>query len=112
VGAGGAATTVGQLAVAGAAGIGAYLVTQALLKHLGGRAQRKEEAGVNAALAFREARAEFQRQQGRAPNRAELAEMKQAYQEQLVALGYDPVTFTRTRSRVAQFFETYNPLGG
>ena len=112
IGKGGAATTAGQLAVAGAAGVAAYLVTQRVLEHLGGRAQRQEEAGVNAALAFRQARADFQQQQGRAPNRAELAEMKRAYQAQLVELGYDPVTFTRTRSRLEGFLEDYNPLGG
>lgn len=110
VGAGGAAVTAGQLAVAGAAGVAAYLVTQRVLQNLGGRAQRKEEAGVNAALAFRQARADFKAQQGRDPNRAELAEMKRAYQAQLVELGYDPVTFTRTRSRLEGFLEDYNPL--
>ena len=112
VGRGGAATTAGQLAVAGAAGVAAYLVTQRVLEKLGGRAQGKEEAGVAAALAFRQARADFKQQQGRDPNRAELAEMKRAYQQQLVELGYDPVTFTRERSRVEEFLETYNPLGG
>lgn len=112
VGKGGAAATVGQVAVAAAAGIGAYLVTQRLLQHLGGRAQQKEEAGVNAALAFRQARADFKARQGRDPNAAELAEMKQAYQAQLVELGYDPVTFTRTRSGVERFLEDYNPFGG
>ena len=112
VGRGGAAATAGQLAVAGAAGVAAYLVTQRLLQHLGGRAQAKEEAGVSAALAFRQARADFAQQQGRAPNRAELQEMKQAYQQQLVELGYDPVTFTRSRSRLEGFLEDYNPLGG
>jgi len=112
VGAGGAAATVGQLAVAGAAGVAAYLVTQRVLAALGGRAQGKEEAGVAAALAFRQARADFKQQQGRDPNAAELKEMKAAYQQQLVELGYDPVTFTRERSRVEEFLETYNPLGG
>lgn len=112
VGKGGAAATAGQVAVAGAAGIAAYLVTQAVLKHLGGRAQRQEEAGVNAALAFREARAQFQQQQGRAPNASEMAAMKRQYQEELVKLGYDPVTFTRTRSGFETFVETYNPFGG
>lgn len=112
VGAGGALATAGQLAVGAGAGLASYLVTRRLLAVLGGRAQAKEEAGVNAALAFRQARADFAAQQGRAPNRAELAEMKSAYQQQLVALGYDPVTFTRSRSGVESFLETYNPLGG
>lgn len=112
VGKGGAAATAGQVAVAAAAGLAAYLVTQRLLQHLGGGAQRKEEAGVNAALAFRQARADFKAQQGRDPNQAELREMSDAYKAQLLELGYDPVTFTRTRSGLDKFFETYNPLGG
>jgi hypothetical protein len=112
VGAGGALATAGQVALAAGAGIAAYLVTKRVLAALGGRAQAKEEAGVNAALAFRQARADFKQQQGRDPNRAELQEMKAAYQQQLVELGYDPVTFTRTRSSVEGFLETYNPFGG
>lgn len=112
VGKGGAAATAGQVAVAAAAGVAAYLVTQRVLQYLGGRAQAKEEAGVNAALAFRQARKDFKEQQGREPNRTELKEMGDAYKAQLVELGYDPVTFTRTRGRVAQFLEDYNPLGG
>lgn len=112
VGKGGAAATAGQVAVAAAAGVAAYLVTQRVLQYLGGRAQAKEEAGVNAALAFRQARADFKKQQGREPNRTELKEMGDAYKAQLLELGYDPVTFTRKRGRVAEFLEDYNPLGG
>jgi hypothetical protein len=112
VGAGGALATAGQVALAAGAGIAAYLVTKRVLAALGGRAQAKEEAGVNAALAFRQARADFKQQQGRDPNREELQEMKAAYQQQLLELGYDPVTFTRTRSGVEEFLESYNPLGG
>jgi len=112
LGAGGAAVTAGQVAVAAAAGAAAYLVTQRLLEHLGGRAQRAEEAGVNAALAFRQARADFKAQHGREMNAAERKEAGEAYKAQLLELGYDPVTFTRTRGRVAEFLETYNPLGG
>src|SRR5262245_4987902 len=112
VGKGGAAATAGQVAVAAAAGVAADLVTQRVLQYLGGRAQAKEEAGVNAALAFRQARKDFETQQGRPPNRTELKEMGDAYKAQLLELGYDPVTFTRTRGRVAQFLEDYNPLGG
>jgi len=112
VGRGGALATAGQLAVAGAAGVGAYLVTQRLLQHLGGRAQRAEEAGVNAALAVRQARADFKAQQGRDPTAAEVREMGDAYQRQLVEMGYDPVTFTRQRSGLETFLETYNPFGG
>lgn len=109
VGKGGAGTTAAQLGVAAAAGAAAYLVTERVLQHLGGKAQRQEEAGVNAALAFRQARADFKKKYGRDPNRSELQEMKRAYQAQLVELGYDPVTFTRTRSRLESFLEDYNP---
>ncbi len=112
LGAGGFATTAGQVAVAAAAGAAAYLVTQRLLEHLGGRAQRAEEAGVNAALAFRQARADFQQQHGRPMNKAELKEAGDAMKAQLVELGYDPVTFQRTRGAVSEFLETYNPFGG
>lgn len=103
VGGGGAGTTVGQLAVAGAAGAGAYLVTQKLLQYLGGRAQSAEEAGVNAARAHREALLAHPDQK---------AEINAAYFAKLQELGYDPTTFTRTRGAVSQFLETYNPFGG
>lgn len=112
VGKGGAAATAGQVALAGAAGIGAYLVTSKLLQYLGGGAQRKEEAGVNAALALREARAELAQQLGRQPTAAELRPMNDAYRAKLIELGYDPVTFTRTRSGIENFLEDYNPFGG
>lgn len=110
VGAGGAAATVGQVALAGAAGVAAYLITQRLLQHFGSKALKKEEAGVAAALAFRQARADFQMQQGRMPNKAELQQMKQAYVAQLTDLGYDPVTLTRKRSGIESFLSTYNPF--
>jgi hypothetical protein len=112
VGGGGAGTTLGQFAVAGAAGAAAYLVTQKLLQYLGGRAQSAEEAGVNAARAHREALLELQQRLGRAPNAAEKAEINTAYKSKLIELGYDPVTFTRPRSGLTDFLETYNPLGG
>lgn len=112
IGQGGALKTAGQLAVAGAAGVGAYLVTKRLLAALGGRAQSKEEAGVNAARAFRASFEDFKQQHGRYPTPAERVPMKAAYQQQLIDLGYDPVTFTRTRSGVESFLEDYNPLGG
>lgn len=112
VGKGGAAATAGQVALAAGAGIGAYLVTQRLLQHLGGRAQSKEEAGVNAALAFRQARADFQEQQGRPPNAEEMRGMTATYKAKLDELGYDPVTFTRKRSGLENFLEDYNPFGG
>ncbi len=112
VGGGGALATAGQVALAAGAGIGAYLVTKNLLARLGGAAQSKEEAGVQAGMALHDAIVEFQKEKGRAPTAAERAEMKSAYQAKLVELGYDPVTFTRQRSGVESFLETYNPLGG
>lgn len=112
VGKGGAAATAGQFAVAGAAGIGAYLVTRKLLQYLGGGAQRKEEAGVAAARALHESLEEYKANTGKYPPPAERARMKEAYRAQLVKLGYNPDTFTRTRSGVESFLEDYNPLGG
>lgn len=112
VGKGGVGATAGQFAVAGAAGIGAYLVTRKLLQYLGGGAQRKEEAGVAAARALHESLEEYKANVGKYPPPAERARMKEAYREQLVKLGYNPDTFTRTRSGVESFLEDYNPLGG
>lgn len=111
VGAGGAATTAAQVAVAGAAGVAAYLVTQRLLQYLGGRAQAKEEAGVNAARALHDALEDYRAKFGKYPPPAERQQMKAAYQAKLVELGYDPVTFTRSRSGLEDFLESYN-LGG
>jgi len=112
VGAGGALATVGQFAVAGAAGLAAYLVTQKLLEHLGGAAQRKEEAGVQAAMALHEALEEYKKQKGDYPPPAERAQMKEAYRAKLTELGYNPDTFEYQRSGVQNFLETYNPFGG
>lgn len=112
VGKGGVGTTVGQVAVAAAAGAAAYLVTQKLLQYLGGRAQAKEEAGVLAARALHEALEEYKQLHGKYPPPAERAEMKAAYRAKLVELGYNPDTFTRTRGAVAGFLEDYNPFGG
>jgi len=113
VGKGGVGATAGQLAIAGAAGVGAYLATQAILKRLGGRAQSQEEAGVSVAMATGDAIREYTKQHGGTPpSPAVRAEMKAAMQAKLVELGYDPVTFTRTRSGLEGFLETYNPFGG
>lgn len=112
VGRGGAGATAGQLAVAGAAGVGAYLVTRKLLQYLGGGAQRKEEAGVNAARALHDSFEEYKANTGKYPPPAERAQMKAAYRAKLVELGYNPDTFTRERSGVESFLEDYNPLGG
>jgi hypothetical protein len=111
VGKGGAAATAGQLAVAGAAGVGAYLVTRRLLQYVGGKAQRAEEAGVNAARALHDALEDYRANTGKYPPPAERAKMKAAYQAKLVELGYDPITFTRTRSGFESFVEDYNPEG-
>lgn len=97
IGAGGAVTAV-------AAGVAAFFVTRALQKHLGRRAMRAEEAGVAAALANREARAMLAEQLGRPLTPAESRQLGAEYKRQLVALGYDPVTFTRRRSGAQRFF--------
>lgn len=112
VGKGGVGATAGQLAIAGAAGVGAYLVTQRLLQYLGGRAQSQEEAGVNAAKALHQSLEDYKKAHGQYPPPAERQAMKAAYQAKLVELGYDPVTFARTRGAVSDFLETYNPFGG
>lgn len=112
VGGGSAAQTAGQVAVAAAAGVGAYLVTQRLLEYLGGRAQSQEEAGVNAARALHQALEDYKKQHGAYPPPAERQRMKAAYQAELVKLGYDPVTFARSRGAISDFLETYNPFGG
>jgi hypothetical protein len=112
VGRGSGLQTAGQLAVAGAAGVGAYLVTKRLLEYLGGRAQSKEEAGVSAARALHQSLEDYKQQHGQYPPPAERQRMKEAYRAKLVELGYDPDTFQRTRSGVEQFLETYNPFGG
>lgn len=112
VGAGGVGTTLAQGAVAAAAGAAAYLVTQKLLQYLGGRAQSAEEAGVNAARAHRETLLQLQAQGNGHPTATEKAEVNRAYRTKLIELGYDPVTFTRTRSGVERFLEDYNLLGG
>jgi hypothetical protein len=110
VGKGSRLQTAGQVATAAGAGIAAYLVTQRILANMGSGAQRAEEAGVNAALSLRQARADLERQQGKPVTQAQAREMAAAMRTQLVQLGYDPVTFTRKRSRVENFLEDYNPL--
>lgn len=101
VGAGGAALTAAQLATAGAAGVGAYFVTQKLLQYLGGKALSAEEAGVAASLAHREALQKYPAQKD---------QINAAWRNQLIELGYDPVTFTRKRSGLENFLSDYNPF--
>lgn len=108
VGKGSAGQTAGQLGVAVAAGTAAYFATRAVLRHFGGRALAAEEGGVAAALAFREARADFKAARGRAPTTAEVQEMGRAYKAQLATLGYN-AQGVRTRSATEQFLSDYAP---
>lgn len=78
-----------------------YLVTQ-----FGNSAVDKQKAGVAAALAFREARAEAEAAKGAALTSREMTGMASAYKKALVELGYDPVTFTYKRSAVESFFQS------
>ncbi len=82
---------------------GYYIGTQ-LNTYLAGKALAAEEAGVAAALAFRKARAAATARKGAPLTATEVRSLGAQYKAQLVALGYDPVTFTRTRSRVERFF--------
>lgn len=81
-----------------------YYVGTKLNTYLAGRALSKERAGVQAALAFREARAEAAAAKGAPLSPSELRSMGDIYKAQLRALGYDPVTFTRKRGVVERFF--------
>jgi hypothetical protein len=105
-GLGGAGAAAGGIGLGGAAlavgaGAGAYLVTNLLLKNLGGRALSKEQAGVQAAIAHRQALQAYPKEQ---------AAINAAYKSTLIELGYDPVTFTRKRTGVEQFLSDYNPF--
>lgn len=81
-----------------------YWIGTQLNKYLAGRALSKERAGVQAALAFREARKAAEAAQGRALSATQVRSLGEVYRAQLTALGYDPVTFTRKRSLVERFF--------
>lgn len=89
--------------IIGGLAAGYYIGTQ-LNKYLAGRALGKEQAGVQAALAFRRAREDAAANKGAALTPAEVRSMGDVYKRQLLALGYDPQTFTRTRSTVERFF--------
>jgi hypothetical protein len=100
---------VGKVAGVAAAGAAAYLVTHAVLKYLGGRALAKEQAGVAATLALREAREQLAQQQGKPLTKAQSQAMSAEWKRQLIGLGYDPVTFTRKRSGAERFLSDYAP---
>jgi hypothetical protein len=113
----GTAALRGQPALSGAAKAGiaiaagtlAYFGARAVLRRLAGLSLTPQKAGVQAALAFRQARADFKAENGRAPTAAEVKAMGVGYKKQLVALGYDPVTFTKKRNAVQRFLVDYEP---
>lgn len=96
-----------NLATAGVAvgGLAAgYYIGSELNKQLVSQAPNAEEAGVRAALAFRNARAQAAARKGAPLTPAEVRSLGAVYKQQLVALGFDPVTFTRKRNIVERFF--------
>lgn len=115
VGKGGAATTAAQLGLAAAAGAGAYFGTQAILKYFGGRAVRQEEAGVQLALAARDARKDYalaHNLRGAPPSygvpASVIREIGAGMKQQLAELGYN-AQGVRTRSGVENFLSDYAP---
>ena len=113
VGKGGAAATAGQFAVAAAVGAAAYFGTQAILKYFGGRAVAKEEAGVQLALAARDARKEYaltHNLRGPAPSygvpASVIKEIGEGMKAKLTELGYN-AQGVRTRSGTENFLSTY-----
>lgn len=81
-----------------------YWIGTKLNRYLAGRALAREEAGVQAALAFREARADAAAAKGAKLTAAETRSMGDVYKAQLVAMGYDPKTFTKKRGLIARWF--------
>lgn len=81
-----------------------YWIGSQLNTHLAGRHRKAQDAGVQAALAFRAARREAAAAQGRALTPAQSRSLGNVYKAQLIALGYDPVTFTKRPSLVDRFF--------
>jgi len=104
----GLSSALGKGALVAAAGTAAYLGSRAVLSALGNRALNKEEAGVAATLALRQARTQLAAQLHRQPTAAELRQMSAGWKQQLIQLGYNPVTFTRTRSGVENFLTDYS----
>lgn len=80
--------TPAKLAGVAAAGVASYLVTRALLRHFGDQPMEAQRAGVEASKAFREARAEYQREHGVPPTGAQLRTMRDAWIHKLAELGY------------------------
>ena len=115
VGKGGAGTTAAQLGIAAAAGTAAYFGTKAILKYFGGRAVRQEEAGVQLALAARDARKEYALThdlRGSPPTYgvpvSVIREIGAGMKAQLAELGYN-AQGVRTRSGVEHFLSDYAP---
>lgn len=107
IGGAGGSAAAGALAKTGVVigGLAAgYFIGHELNNYLAGRALSKEQAGVQAALAFRQARAAAAARKGAPLTTAEVQSLGAAYKAGLVQLGYDPKTFTRTRSTVERFF--------
>lgn len=102
-GAAGGITAAGAVGAA-AAGVAAFFLTRALQKYIGRRGLAAEQAGVQAALAFRQARADMSDALRRPLTQTEVRTLGREYKNGLRALGYDPVTFTRVRSRASRFF--------
>jgi len=98
------ASKAGKAALVVGAGVAAYLATKYLTEAFARGVASKEEAGTAIAMANGKAIRALQAQQGKPPTRAQLAEMKAAMSEKLVALGYDPVTLTRKRGAIERFF--------
>lgn len=113
VGQGGALKTAGQLGVAAAVGAAAYFGTQAILKYFGNKAVKTEEAGVQLALAARDARKEYALAHGLrgAPPTygvpaSVIREIGAGMKQQLAELGYN-AQGVRTRSATENFLSTY-----
>lgn len=117
VGKGGVGTTAAQLGVAAAAGAAAYFGTKAILKYFGGRAVKKEEAGVQLALAARAARYEYaiaHNLRGDPPSygvpASVIREIGAGMKAKLAELGYDEHG-VRKRSGVENFMVDYSDDG-
>jgi len=115
IGKGGGGTTAAQLGVAAVAGAAAYFGTQAILKYFGGRTIAKEEAGVQVALAAREARQQYalaHNLRGNPPTygvpASVIREIGAGMKAKLLELGYNEKG-VRTRSRAENFLSTYAP---
>jgi len=113
LGGGGAATTAAQLGVAAAAGAAAYFGTQAILKYFGNKTVRTEEAGVQLALAAREARQQYalaHNLRGAPPTYGVPASVIRSIgagmKAKLAELGYDEHG-VRTRSGAEDFLSSY-----